>query len=122
MTHTPTMVPTVRIVLFNMVVAKLPCTHALEKFSKSGESGGPRGLRPISASDFSELNLVPAELQGPAEQLVVPFVLLGVLVELREEVRVDVLIGVSGTRCHHDIWSLTTLQCRAYDAIHLLGG
>jgi hypothetical protein len=55
MIHTPTTVPTVRMVLFTMVVEKLPCVQALGKFSKMGESGGPRGLRPISALDFNEL-------------------------------------------------------------------
>jgi hypothetical protein len=56
MMHTPTTVPPVRIMLFTMVVAKSPCVHAAGKFSKTGESGRPSGLRPISALDLSELN------------------------------------------------------------------
>jgi len=36
-------------VLFTVVVEKLPWVHASGKFWKTGESGGPRGLRPISA-------------------------------------------------------------------------
>ena len=55
MMQTPTTVPVVRIVLLIRVVAKLPSVQAVGKFSKTGESGGPRGLRPISALDFSEL-------------------------------------------------------------------
>jgi hypothetical protein len=42
-------------VLFTMVVEKSPWVHAAGKFSKTGESGRPRGLRPISALDLSEL-------------------------------------------------------------------
>jgi hypothetical protein len=43
-------------VLFTMVVEKLPWVHASGKFWKTGESGGPKGLRPISAFVLSELN------------------------------------------------------------------
>ena len=54
--QTPTIVPVVSIVLFTRVVAKLPCDQAVRKLSKTGDSGGLKGLRPISAFDFSELN------------------------------------------------------------------
>jgi hypothetical protein len=69
--------------------------------------------------DRIQLVLVAPEVDRPAEQLVVPLVLRRVLVELREQVRVDVLLRVCRTRRHDDVGPLTTLQRRAYETVHL---
>jgi hypothetical protein len=45
--------------------------------------------------------------------------LIRVLVELREQIRVDVLLRVRRTRRHDDVGPLATLQRRAYEPVHL---
>src|SRR5215211_6263715 len=69
-----------------------------------------------------ELVLVAPEVYRPAEELVVPPVLFGILVELGEQVRVDVLPRESGPGRHDDVGSLATLQSRPDKPVHLVQG
>ena len=69
--------------------------------------------------DRIQLVLVAPEVERPAEQFVVPLVLIRGLVEFPEQIRVDVLLRVCRTRRHDDVRTLATLQRRAYEPVHL---
>ena len=88
-----------------------PCPPRGSCCSRGASSGAGKGSNTACPRS--------AKVDRPAEQLVVPLVLIRVLVELREQVRVDVLLRVRWTRRHDDVGPLTTLQRRAYETVHL---